>query len=151
MKTEYFLFVHHTKSILAKLRTWCFEHSGEISYSLLVNPSHTDESWEERHTCVCVCVCVYIQICPQKHLIHISQIFRKKQKLTFHSDVSHFTAFLNYRERYRYRYIGKSHIYKGTYILYIYTCMYICITYNIIYRYIYDIYIRQVSQVLVPR
>ena len=62
MKTEYFLFVHHTKSILAKLRTWCFEHSGEISYSLLVNPSHTDESWEEQHTCVCVCVCVCLYI-----------------------------------------------------------------------------------------
>ena len=24
----------------------CFEHSGNISCSLLVNPSHTDESWE---------------------------------------------------------------------------------------------------------
>ena len=46
MRTEYFLFVHHATSILAKLRTWCFEHSGDISScSLLVNPSHTDESW----------------------------------------------------------------------------------------------------------
>ena len=25
-----------------------FEHSGDISCSLPVNPSHTDESWEER-------------------------------------------------------------------------------------------------------
>ena len=41
-----FLFVHHTTSILAKLSTWCFEHSGDIGCSLLVNPSHTDESWE---------------------------------------------------------------------------------------------------------
>ena len=31
---------------LAKLSIWCFEHSGDIGCSLLVNPSHTDESWE---------------------------------------------------------------------------------------------------------
>ena len=36
MRTKYFLFVHHTTSILAKLSTWCFEHSGDISCSLLV-------------------------------------------------------------------------------------------------------------------
>ena len=47
-----FLFVHHTTSILAKLSTWCFEHSGDISCSLLVNPSQTDESWEGRNTCL---------------------------------------------------------------------------------------------------
>ena len=52
MRTEYFFFVHHTTSILAKLITWCFEHSGDISCSLLVNPSHTDESWEGRNTCL---------------------------------------------------------------------------------------------------
>ena len=52
MKTEYFLFVHHTTSILAKLSTWCFEHSGDISCSLLVNPSHSDESWEGQNTCM---------------------------------------------------------------------------------------------------
>ena len=46
MRTECFLFVHHTTSTLAKLTTWRFEHSGDISCSLLVNPSHTDESWE---------------------------------------------------------------------------------------------------------
>ena len=51
-RTEYFLFVHHTTSILAKLSTWCFEHSGDISCSLLVNPSHTDESREGRNTCM---------------------------------------------------------------------------------------------------
>ena len=27
------------------LSTWCFEHSGGISCSLLVNVSHTGESW----------------------------------------------------------------------------------------------------------
>ena len=52
MRTEYFLFVHHTTSILAKLSTWCFEHSGDISFSLLVNPSPTDESCGGRNTCM---------------------------------------------------------------------------------------------------
>ena len=42
MRTEYFLFVYHTTSSLAKLSTWCFEHSGDISCSLIVNPSHID-------------------------------------------------------------------------------------------------------------
>ena len=53
LKTKVFLFVHHTTSILVKLSTWCFEHSVDISCSLLVNPSHTDESWEGRNTCMC--------------------------------------------------------------------------------------------------
>ena len=44
MRTEYFLFIHHTTSVLAKLSTWCFEHSGDIGCSLLINPSHTNES-----------------------------------------------------------------------------------------------------------
>ena len=39
MRTEYFLFVQHTTTILAKLSTWCAEHSDDISCSLLVNPS----------------------------------------------------------------------------------------------------------------
>ena len=38
--------------VLAKLSTWCFEHSADISCSLLVNPSHTDESWDGRNTCM---------------------------------------------------------------------------------------------------
>ena len=46
--TEYFSFVHHTTSILAKLSTWCIEHSVEINCSLLVSLSHTDESREGR-------------------------------------------------------------------------------------------------------
>ena len=50
MRTGQFLFDHHTTSILAKLRTWCFERSGDISCSLLVNPSHIAESWEGRNT-----------------------------------------------------------------------------------------------------
>ena len=51
-RTEYFLFVYHTTSILAKLSTWCLEHSGDISCSLLINSSHTDESWQGRNTCL---------------------------------------------------------------------------------------------------
>ena len=61
MRTEYFLFVHHTTSILAKVSTWCFEHSGEISFSLLVNPSHTDESWEGR-VCGYLLIIIYFPI-----------------------------------------------------------------------------------------
>ena len=44
MRTECFYFVHHTTIILAKLSTWCFEHSDVTNCSPLVNPSHTDES-----------------------------------------------------------------------------------------------------------
>ena len=54
MQTEYFLFVHYTTSILAKPSTWCFEHSGDISYSLLIDPNLTDESWEGRNTCLLI-------------------------------------------------------------------------------------------------
>ena len=52
MRTECFLFVHHTTSILVKLRTWCFHHSCDISCSLLVNSSSTDEAWERENTCL---------------------------------------------------------------------------------------------------
>ena len=62
MRTEYFLFVHHTTSILAKLSTWRFEHSGDISCSLLINPSHTDESWEGQNTCLWIHIYIYIYI-----------------------------------------------------------------------------------------
>ena len=43
--------------------TWWFEHSGDISCSLLVNPSHTDESWERRKTCMYI----YIHICTYSY------------------------------------------------------------------------------------
>ena len=62
MRAKYFLFVHHTTSIFAKLSTWCFEHSGDISCSLLVNPSHTDEYWEGRNTCMWIYIYIYIFI-----------------------------------------------------------------------------------------
>ena len=52
MRTEYFYFVHHSTTILVKLRIWCFEHSGDISSSLPVNLTYTDESWEGRNTCL---------------------------------------------------------------------------------------------------
>ena len=61
MRTEYFLFVYHTTTILAKLGTWCFKHSGGKSCSLLVNPSHTDKPWERRN---CVYIYIYIYIWP---------------------------------------------------------------------------------------
>ena len=49
MRIEYSLFVHRTTSILAKLSTWCFEHSlsGDISCSLLVKP---EPHWQSRKT-----------------------------------------------------------------------------------------------------
>ena len=72
MRTEYFLFVHHTTSILEKLSTWCFEHSGDISCSLLVNPSHTDESWEGRKTCLWIYLYIYI------YILYISYICTRK-------------------------------------------------------------------------
>ena len=61
MRTKFFLFVHHTTSILAKLSTWCFEHSGDISCSLLVNPSHIDESWEGRSTCMWIYIYILVE------------------------------------------------------------------------------------------
>ena len=66
MKTEYFLLVHHTTSILAKLSTWCFEHLDDISCSLLVNPSHTDEFLEGRNTSIYICYVVGKTKCQKK-------------------------------------------------------------------------------------
>ena len=66
MKTEYFLFVYHATSILEKLSTWCFEHSGDIRCSLLFNSSHTDESQERQNTCLWIYILYihkYIYIC----------------------------------------------------------------------------------------
>ena len=37
-------------------------HSGDISCSPLVNPSHTDESWEGRNTCMWIYIYIYIYI-----------------------------------------------------------------------------------------
>ena len=50
------IFCLFTKSILAKLSTWCSEHSGDISCSLLINLSHTDESWAGRNMCMWICM-----------------------------------------------------------------------------------------------
>ena len=49
------IFCSFTTSILAELNIWCFEHSGDISCSLLINPSHTDKSWAGRNTCMWIC------------------------------------------------------------------------------------------------
>ena len=46
-----YIYIYIYNCFLAKLSTWCFEYSGDISCSLLVNLSHTDESWEGRNTC----------------------------------------------------------------------------------------------------
>ena len=59
MRTAFFLFVYHTTTILAKLSTWCFEHSGDISCSLIVDPSHTDEFWEGWNTCLWIYIYSY--------------------------------------------------------------------------------------------
>ena len=58
MRTEYFLFIHHTTSTLAKLSTWYYEHSGGISCSLFFSVIHTDESWEGRRN---MCLYIYLQ------------------------------------------------------------------------------------------
>ena len=34
----------------------CLEHSGDINYSLLVDPSCTDESWEGWNLCLRICM-----------------------------------------------------------------------------------------------
>ena len=44
------------------LSTWCFEYSGDITCSLLINPSHTDESWAGRNTCMWRYIYIYILI-----------------------------------------------------------------------------------------
>ena len=60
MKTKYFLFVHHKR--FGKAQHLVFEHSGGINCSLLVNASHTDESWEGRNTCLWIYIYIYIYI-----------------------------------------------------------------------------------------
>ena len=59
---------------MAKLSTWCFEHSGDISCSLLVNPSHTDESWEGRNTCMWILYIYYIYT-------YLNNIYLYKERL----------------------------------------------------------------------
>ena len=65
MTTEYFLFVYHTTSILAKLSNWCFdEHSlvtSVVLYSLTrATLSVSDESWEWRNTCMWIYIYIYM-------------------------------------------------------------------------------------------
>ena len=74
-----------TTSILDELTTWCFEHYGDISCSLLVNRSHTDESWAGRNTCMWICICIYIYIYIFNYLI-------KKHVFDFHKYFGCFTT-----------------------------------------------------------
>ena len=76
MRTEYFLLVHHTTSILAKLSTWCFEHSGDISYSLLLYSltRATLMSPGKDETRVCVYIYIYIYIYIYKELVQYKKI-----------------------------------------------------------------------------
>ena len=58
--------------MLAKLSTWCFEHFGDISCSLLVNPSNTDESWEGR-----IYIYIYIHRCTLNNWRMITKVLDK--------------------------------------------------------------------------
>ena len=60
-------FCSFTKSIWAKFSTWCFEHSGEITCSLIVNPNCTDESWVGRSKCMWIYTYIYTSktFCPE--------------------------------------------------------------------------------------
>ena len=62
MRTEYFLFIHHTTSIFVRLSTWYLEDSGDISCLLLVELSHNDESWEGWNTWLWLWIYIYIYI-----------------------------------------------------------------------------------------
>ena len=93
MRTEYLLFVHHTTSILAKLSTQCFEHSGDISRFLLVNPSHTDEPWEERNTCLWIYIYIYIKLLYINFSIKIQ--LPRGQNQTIHQGTASFTQSLS--------------------------------------------------------
>ena len=72
IRTECFLFVNHTTSILAKLTTWCFEPSGDISCSLLINLSHNDESWKGRNTCLWIYKDIYMFVCIYIICVHVN-------------------------------------------------------------------------------
>ena len=57
----FFFFVHRTANILTKVGTCYLEHSDNMNCSLLVNPRHTDESWEVR---------LYIYVFTKVIIIH---------------------------------------------------------------------------------
>ena len=70
MRAKYFLFVHHTASISAKLSTWCFvEHPGDIRSVVLYSLTQaTLMSSEKDETRVCgyiykIYIYIYIYIC----------------------------------------------------------------------------------------
>ena len=67
MRTKFFCSL--TTSFLAKLSTRYFEHSGDISCFLPVNPSHTDESWAGWNTCMWIYTYIYLYISSSKPLL----------------------------------------------------------------------------------
>ena len=77
MRTEYFLFVHNTTSILAKLSTRCFEHSGDLyslNWATLTNPGKG-----ERRVCGYIYIyalCLWIKIVKKR----VSFAWKKKKK-----------------------------------------------------------------------
>ena len=77
-----YIYIYINKAIanLAKLSTWCFEHSGDIGCSLLVDPSHIDESWEEQNTCLWIYIYIYIYIYKFNQLDNKHANFRKLKK-----------------------------------------------------------------------
>ena len=88
MRTNFFFFFcSFTTSILAKLSSWCFEDSRDISSSLLVYPSHTDDFWAGRNTCmwkyISVCIYIYIDIdINLKDIRKIPRSFVKNRNVT---------------------------------------------------------------------
>ena len=57
-----FMFVCSSQAIWQSAAP-CLEHCDDISCSLLVDPSCTDDSSEERNTCLHICVCVCVCVC----------------------------------------------------------------------------------------
>ena len=64
------IFVCSPQAFWLSSGTWCFEHSGDISCSLLVNPSHTDESWVGCNMCMWMCIYIYIYIYIHKYICY---------------------------------------------------------------------------------
>ena len=66
---------------LVKLSTWSFEHSGDISSSLLVNSSHNNDSWEGRDTC--------LWRYRYNNLVKLAEFVLKNKFLTLTTKLSH--------------------------------------------------------------
>ena len=102
MRKKYFLFVHHTTSIWEKLSTWCFEHPGDISCSLLVNPSYTDESWEGRNTCLWI---LFIYIFIHRYIFNHYIVIINMDSINFGCSMKNIPPYS--KSSYLYKLIGK--------------------------------------------